>query len=55
LAYLDALRTVIQQFADGDVPEAMAMATFSATGFAFTKPDGGIRPVACGVAWPSER
>jgi hypothetical protein len=26
------------------------MATFSATGFAFTKPDGGIRPVACGVA-----
>jgi len=28
----------------------MALAMFSATGFAFDKPDGGIRPVACGVA-----
>jgi hypothetical protein len=49
-ASLDALRTVVQQFADGDVPADMAMAMFSAAGFAFAKPDGGIRPVACGVA-----
>ncbi len=36
-AYLDALRTVIQQFADGDVPEDMAMATeTNVTGLVFT-------------------
>ena len=49
-AYLGALRTVIQQFADGGVPADLAVPLFSATGFAFAKPDGGIRPVACGVA-----
>ena len=57
-AYLDALPTVIQQFGEGDVPTDMAMSMLSATGFAFAKPDGGIRPVAFGVAlvtWLSER
>ena len=49
LAYLDALRTVLEQFAEGDIPADMAMSMFSTTGFAFAKPDGGIRPVACGV------
>ncbi len=28
----------------------MALPLFSATGFAFSKPGGGIRPVPCGVA-----
>ena len=49
-AYLGALQTVIQQFADGGVPADLAAPLFSATGFAFAKPEGGIRPVACGVA-----
>ncbi len=35
---------------EGDVPADMALAMFSATGFALDKPDGGIRPLACGVA-----
>jgi hypothetical protein len=49
-AYLEALQGVIQQFADGDVPAAISMAIFSATGLALSKPDGGIRPIACGVS-----
>ena len=48
-AYLDALRTVIQKLVEGNV-RSLAMSMFSATGFAFAKPDGGIKPVACGIA-----
>jgi hypothetical protein len=33
-----------------DVPAAISMAIFSATGLALSKPDGGIRPIACGVS-----
>jgi hypothetical protein len=42
--------SVIQQLADGEVPADLAIPLLSATGFAFAKPDGGIRPVAFGVA-----
>jgi hypothetical protein len=35
---------------EGEVPADVALPLFSATGFAFSKPGGGIRPVACGVA-----
>ena len=49
-AYLDALRTVIERFVEGDIPADVATAMFSATGFAAAKPDGGIRPLACGTA-----
>jgi hypothetical protein len=50
LCLLDALQVVIQQFVDGEVPADVALPLFSATGFAFSKPGGGIRLVACGVA-----
>ncbi len=43
-------KSVIQQLADGEVPAEVALPLFGATGFAFSKPGGGIRPVACGVA-----
>ncbi len=36
-AYLGALQTVIQQFADGGVPADLAVPLLSATGFAFAE------------------
>jgi hypothetical protein len=48
-AYLDALQVVCPAARGWRSPQ-VALPLFITTGFAFSKPGGGIRPVTCGVA-----